>query len=48
MTALLVGTFVVSGVHTLLWLPRAVEMRRELRAEEEAERNHKSGGDNHA
>ncbi len=34
MTALLVGTFVVGGVHTLLWLPRAVEMRRELRAEE--------------
>jgi Cytochrome c3 len=39
MTALLLGTFVVGGVHTLLWLPRAVEMRRELRAEEEAERN---------
>jgi len=34
MTALLVGTFIVGGVHTLLWLPRAVEMRRELRAEE--------------
>jgi len=39
MTALLVGTFVVGGVHTLLWLPRAVEMRRELRAEEAAERS---------
>jgi Cytochrome c3 len=36
MTALLVGTFVVGGVHTLLWLPRAVEMRRNLRAEEAA------------
>ena len=34
MTALLVGTFVVSGIHTLLWLPRAVQMRRELRAAE--------------
>jgi Cytochrome c7 and related cytochrome c len=34
MTALLVGTFVVSGVHTLLWLPRAFQMRRELRAAE--------------
>jgi len=34
MTSLLVGTFVVSGVHTLLWLPRAFEMRRQLRAEE--------------
>ncbi|MFZ3213273.1 MAG: hypothetical protein WA188_17355 [Terriglobales bacterium] len=41
MTALLLGTFVVGGVHTLLWLPRAFEMRRELRAEEarEAEAN---------
>jgi hypothetical protein len=37
MTALLVGTFVVSGAHTLLWLPRAFQMRRELREAEEAE-----------
>jgi hypothetical protein len=37
MTALLVGTFIVGGVHTLLWLPRAVEMRRNLKAEEEEE-----------
>jgi hypothetical protein len=37
MTGLLVGTFVVSGAHTLLWLPRALEMRRELVAAEEAE-----------
>jgi len=28
MTGLLVGTFVLSGVHTLLWLPRALQMRR--------------------
>jgi uncharacterized protein with PIN domain len=28
MTFLLVGTFVLSGVHTLLWLPRALQMRR--------------------
>jgi hypothetical protein len=34
MTALLLGTFVVGGVHTLLWLPRALQMRRELRAAE--------------
>jgi uncharacterized protein with PIN domain len=34
MTTLLVGTFVISGVHTLLWLPRAFQMRRELRAAE--------------
>ncbi len=36
MTALLIGTFVISGLHTLLWLPRAIQMRRELKAEEEA------------
>ena len=34
MTALLITTFVVSGIHTLLWLPRALQMRRELRAAE--------------
>jgi hypothetical protein len=37
MTGLLVGTFVVSGAHTLLWLPRAMQMRRELREAERAE-----------
>jgi uncharacterized protein with PIN domain len=37
MTSLLVGTFVVGGAHTLLWLPRAMQMRRELREAEEAE-----------
>ena len=39
MTTLLVGTFVVGGVHTLLWLPRALQMRRELRAAESDEAN---------
>jgi hypothetical protein len=34
MTSLLVGTFVIGGIHTLLWLPRALQMRRELKAEE--------------
>ena len=34
MTILLVGTFTVSGVHTILWFPRALQMRRELRAAE--------------
>jgi hypothetical protein len=28
MTGLLIGTFVLGGVHTLLWLPRALQMRR--------------------
>jgi cytochrome b subunit of formate dehydrogenase len=29
MTGLLLGTFLVGGAHTLMWLPRAVQMRRE-------------------
>lgn len=37
MTGLLVGTFAVGGAHTLLWLPRAFQMRKELREAEEAE-----------
>jgi hypothetical protein len=37
MTSLLIGTFVLGGVHTMLWLPRAFQMRRELRAEEDRE-----------
>jgi len=37
MTGLLVGTFVVGGVHTLLWLPRAFQMRRELKEAEAKE-----------
>jgi len=31
MTGLLVVTFVVGGVHTLLWLPRALQIRRQRR-----------------
>jgi len=42
MTSLLVGTFVIGGVHTLLWLPKALQMRRQraagsLRSENETE-----------
>ena len=36
MTSLLLGTFVIGGVHTMLWFPRAWQMRRELKAEEAA------------
>jgi hypothetical protein len=32
MTSLLIGTFTVGGLHTLLWLPRAIAMRRARRA----------------
>jgi len=31
MTALLVGTFVLAGTHTLLWLPRSFQMLRQRR-----------------
>jgi cytochrome b subunit of formate dehydrogenase/uncharacterized protein with PIN domain len=34
MTGLLVVTFVLGGVHTLLWLPRALQMRRQERRKE--------------
>ncbi|MFH0988441.1 MAG: hypothetical protein V1799_00305 [bacterium] len=37
MTSLLIGTFTLSGIHTLLWLPRALQMRRELK------KKHQSG-----
>ncbi len=36
MTSLLIGTFVFGGIHTLLWLPRALQMRRERRKREQA------------
>jgi hypothetical protein len=31
MTGLLVGTFVIAGIHTLLWLPRSLQWRRKLK-----------------
>lgn len=31
MTGLLVGTFVIAGLHTILWLPRSLEWRRKLK-----------------
>jgi len=30
MTGLLIGTFVLAGIHTLLWLPRSLQWKREL------------------
>ena len=44
MTTLLLSTFVIGGMHTLLWLPRALQMRRELRAEEAREEAALSNG----
>jgi cytochrome b subunit of formate dehydrogenase len=34
MTGLLIGTFVIGGAHTMMWLPRALQMRRELKRDE--------------
>jgi hypothetical protein len=31
MTGLLIVTFTLSGIHTLLWLPRALKMKREMK-----------------
>ena len=31
MTGLLVGTFIIAGLHTILWLPRSLEWRRKLK-----------------
>jgi hypothetical protein len=31
MTGLLVGTFLIAGLHTLLWFPRSLEWRRKLK-----------------
>jgi hypothetical protein len=46
MTSLLVGTFFLGGVHTLLWLPRAIQYRKMLRQKhaESAREKAKRGG----
>jgi uncharacterized protein with PIN domain len=45
MVSLLIGTFTIGGIHTLLWLPRALEMRRARRAaEREAESTPSASG----
>jgi hypothetical protein len=45
MTSLLVGTFVFGGLHTLLWLPRAIQMRRELRGKSSATKEKSNGNE---
>lgn len=42
MTGLLVVTFVVSGIHTLLWLPRALQMRRARQKREQERQAHEN------
>jgi uncharacterized protein with PIN domain len=43
MTSLLIGTFVFGGVHTLLWIPRALQMRKQLRTERMNKKNSQTG-----
>lgn len=35
MTGLLVGTFFIAGLHTLLWFPRSIQWRRKLKKQSE-------------
>ncbi|NWF90261.1 MAG: cytochrome c3 family protein [Ignavibacteriaceae bacterium] len=46
MTGLLVGTFVIAGLHTLLWLPRSLKWRRELKRRQEENNNQSQLEDN--
>ena len=39
MTSLLIGTFALGGVHTLLWLPRALKMKRDQRRDVRSKRS---------
>lgn len=45
MTSLLIGTFVLGGVHTMLWLPRALQMRRQRRQQETTMKTMNDGTD---
>ena len=50
MTGLLIGTFFIAGVHTLLWLPRSLQYRKEIKKilSENSEDEEKSGNENGA
>ena len=48
MTGLLVFTFVIAGVHTILWLPRSLQWRRQLKKKKSMEKDSKSNEDNNA
>jgi len=39
MTGLLVGTFVIAGLHTILWFPKSLEWRRKLKKIHDEEQN---------
>ena len=39
MTGLLLGTFILAGLHTLLWLPKSLQWRRELKKKQRENKN---------
>ena len=39
MTGLLLGTFILAGLHTLLWLPKSLQWRRELKKKHSEKKN---------
>ena len=39
MTGLLLGTFVLAGLHTILWLPKSLQWRRELKKKHSEKKN---------
>jgi hypothetical protein len=41
MTGLLLGTFIIAGAHTILWMPRSLQYKRELKKRKEAKENSK-------
>ncbi len=45
MTSLLIGTFVLGGVHTLLWLPRAIQVQRDFRRKNRQPKEKPHGSD---
>ena len=46
MTGLLVGTFLIAGLHTLLWLPRSLKWKKELKRKINTGDEEISGTDN--
>jgi len=43
MTGLLIFTFVIAGIHTLLWLPRSLQWRRQLNKKKLIDKKNNSG-----
>ena len=46
MTGLLVFTFLIAGIHTILWLPRSLQWRRQLKKNKSMEKDSKNNEDN--